>query len=82
MFHLENGWYFSREENGNVKIMKREDAEPDAALITAITMTPDDWASVVSSVCARGNRKDAFDGARLFHNLECEEEYQCLFDKH
>lgn len=73
MFHLENGWYFSREKDGNVKITKREDAEADAKLITTITMTADDWASVVASVCLDGETRDAHSAALHFHNHGCED---------
>ncbi len=67
MLHCQSGWYFTRTSDGGVLIRKHEMAREDAPLQFAIIVDPDSWASIVSSVCSRGETGPTFRAAREFH---------------
>ncbi len=63
MFHVKEGWFFERMEDGKVRVYS---PKPDIRL----EMDPDTWASVLASMSARGDSAEAFQDAQDFHNKE------------
>lgn len=74
-FHWQNGWYFERLDDGSVRIYhqdpvsKRTAGEGEfAEYDTCIDIHMDSWASIVASVCARGETGETWREALQFHN--------------
>lgn len=66
-FHVSNGFFFRRVEHGIVEIGQG----PDFDHVTVVqTMDANSWASVVSSVCARGENSETFNEALDFHQQQ------------
>lgn len=63
-FHVSDGLYFRRTEEGDVEI----GSGPDFDHVTVVqTIAPSSWASVVSSVCKRGEDHTTWTEALSFH---------------
>ena len=60
MFHAKDGWYFTRREDGSVRIIS-----PDPKV--TIVLDPDTWCSVMASVALKGDTAEAFQDARDLH---------------
>lgn len=77
MFHASNGWYFERQEDGSVKILKdlRVEELPIKHIpaLIGITLDADTWCSVVASVSATGDDASTFFAAEATHNGTKEE---------
>lgn len=63
MFHARDGLFFSREQDGTVKVR----LESLTGMATDIILPPDAWASVIASVSARGETLDTWNEARQYH---------------
>ena len=70
MFHYKDGLYFDRMENGDVHLIKREDAHPLSKIILDTVISVDGWASIVSSVSKLGEDHYRYYIAKSFHNEE------------
>ena len=65
MFHARDGLYFERLADGSVKVR----LEPIGGGAPAEAIVPaDTWASVIATVCARGETADTWNEARQYHN--------------
>lgn len=67
-FHSREGFYFDSDDEGNVTIFITETAHHAAPVLRAITLPENEWASVVASVCRRGETAESWQAARDFHN--------------
>ena len=67
MFHLKNGWFFSRLPSGDVAIEKHKDANEKSPLVTFINVSPEEWASIVASVSIKGEADRRWYTALDFH---------------
>ncbi len=63
-FHVSNGLYFRRTDDGSVEV-GRGPGFDDVEVIQ--TIDPSSWASVVSSMCARGENHLTYTEALAFH---------------
>ena len=63
MFHEDDGLYFDRLENGNIKIIKRENGISDAPIIFEQEITIDSWISIIGFMTNDDNPREAFDKA-------------------
>jgi len=68
MFHCKDGWFFERYPKGGVAIIKRESANEQSPIVASIICTPEEWASVVASVSARGEGNRRWYVALDFHS--------------
>jgi len=67
-FHAKNGLFFQRDEDGNVIVRKVEtDNLRGTRVMFKATLEPNTWASVMASVCARGEDANTFQEADQFH---------------
>lgn len=71
-FHVKDGVYFERIEDGTVHLTVFEGPFQKQAKVKDIVMSPSEWASVVASVSHNGESAHTFKGAMLFHNGERE----------
>lgn len=65
IFHWRDGWYFKRGADGTV-VMRHDSKEthrPDAEAL----IPPNEWASIVASVCASGETAETYDAATRLH---------------
>jgi len=70
-FHAKNGLFFQRDEDGNVVVRKVEsDQLRGERVMFKATLDPNTWASVMASVCARGEGATTFEEAGQFHQQE------------
>jgi hypothetical protein len=69
-FHFREGFYFSRATDGSVTIRVAESAHGDAPTLREITVPENEWASVLASVCARGESGETWQEAREFHGVK------------
>jgi len=74
MFHAKEGWFFGREKDGRVRIIKtrgavepRQVGEEFVNAEVTVLLEPDMWASVVASVSAKNETTDTYHAARDFH---------------
>lgn len=65
-FHLLDGWFFRREEDGSVRIMHRETPTSEWLRVN-ISIPADAWASVVCSVSSIGENAKRWEEAKEFH---------------
>ncbi len=66
-FHIRDGWRAERlVGSGSVTIVKEAEVPGDTGVY--LTMTDTEWASVVASVCARGETAVTYGDALAFHN--------------
>lgn len=65
MYHAKDGLYFDRLEDGSVKVV--------VSVLNGIQfetiLEPNTWASVVASVCVKGEDSNTFYAAELFHEI-------------
>ena len=78
MFHSKNGLFFCRlNDSGEVRIIKTRDGkmpDPDTnPPESAVTLTENEWASVVCSVSKGGEDHARWMRARRFHGTEFSE---------
>lgn len=64
-FHAREGWYFRREDDGSVRILAPDSLGAGAHQLVALDAST--WASVVASVCARGETGETYRAALDFH---------------
>ena len=69
--HWQNGWYFKRLEDGSVRIRKYTSPasthEPRRLVEEEAVIPPDEWASIVASVCLHGGNADEYERAGSTH---------------
>ena len=65
-FHVQDGLYFTRGENGAVTVTVTESAHVDSAVLRSFTFDRDVFASVVASMSARGEEAGGFYEAQAF----------------
>lgn len=65
-FHVQDGLYFTRGENGAVTVTVTEAALNDSAVLRSFTFDVDAFASVVASMSARGEENGGFYEAQRF----------------
>ena len=73
MFHVANGLYFKRLENGNVLIEKRESAEPRAKKIFMCEIEKDAWISVMTAVSGAPDCDATHRAAAVVHDYGTKE---------
>lgn len=68
-FHTHDDLYFRRGDNGDVHVIfpVRTEGEVWPERYEKVTLDPDTWASVVSSMSAVGENAETFRAARNFH---------------
>lgn len=66
IFHWRDNWFFKRGADGTVIIRhdSKETHRPDAEIF----IPPNEWASIVASVCALGENADTYDLATRLHS--------------
>lgn len=73
-FHWKDNWYFMRLENGGVRIFHEENyVDQDTGIRESdvcLDIDPDSWASIMTSVSARGETGETFREAQEFHNKQ------------
>ena len=64
-FHWRDGWYFKRGADGTVIVRRisHETHRPDVDLL----IPPNEWASIVASVCARNETAETYAEATRLH---------------
>ncbi len=67
MFHFKDGWFFERNPDGSVRVLKMSDATGQAAKVSETDIDPDAWASIVSFVSAEKNASVAWSAVKEFH---------------
>lgn len=65
-FHQRDGWYFSRLEDGSVQIRVEDSTAANREFRTHM-IPPNEWASVIASVCGAGETAATFRAAERFH---------------
>ncbi len=60
-YHWRDGWYFRRFPNGNVEVSNERYGR-------RLTIPPNEWASIIASVSAKGEIGEQFSAAETFHN--------------
>ena len=68
MFHVNDGLFFGRKENGDVRIVKTQDGKIDSPIIFDIIVDKSGWQSAISSVSAGGEDGYRYYLADIFHN--------------
>ncbi len=70
MFHTQEGLHFDRQENGDVKVILTNNKAgiEQRKVLFETTLSPDCWASVVSSMCIEGETGRTFRMAHVFHD--------------
>jgi hypothetical protein len=68
MFHVKNGLWFERTENGSVHLVKKADARDNAPVMEDIVIDDSSWASIVATVSAQGETGETYREALAFHN--------------
>ena len=67
-FHVADGLYFKRLENGDVVITKAKGGRDEDPIEFQIVVTKDAWASTIASVSKLGEQYGRFFLAEKFHN--------------
>jgi len=82
MFHVSNGLYFKRLNDGSVLIVKKTDSHPDSLIVFEQVIDADYWASIVTSVSTYNETALSFGAAKKFHAGEIPENYlQAIVEK-
>jgi hypothetical protein len=69
MFHLRDGLYFERLEDGGVRIVKTATGQfGDAKNVFEIEVSAGEWASVVAAVSPKGETSETYHSALNFQN--------------
>lgn len=66
-FHWQEGWFFTRLEDGSVKIVKKEEATDEAKIIVEAIIPADEWASIIAYVSVKGETGENYREAQKFH---------------
>jgi len=66
-YHAKDGWYFLREKDGSVSVVKRNNASPGSYVVAECTFDPDTWASIIASVSRQGETSTRVAEAITFH---------------
>ena len=66
MFHLKDGWCFTRQPNGNVLIEQRNSVID--RVVARVETDSSGWASMVAAMSARGENLETHNAARAFHD--------------
>lgn len=61
-FHWRDGWHFKRQDDGTVFVY-------NSAHRVTMTIPASEWASIVASVCKRGETGDTYREALAFHDV-------------
>jgi hypothetical protein len=64
-FHAHDGWYFTRLDDGHVKISAAVSRSTEV-----IRLDPETWASIVASVSEGGDTAERWQWVRRFHRGE------------
>jgi len=67
MFHWNNGWFFERLANGDVRLLKKETSHMDANIIYDIIIPSSEWISIISSVSRDNETSENYERAKTFH---------------
>jgi hypothetical protein len=67
MFHYKDGWFFERNPDGSVRVLKMSDATGQAVKVSEANIDPDAWASIVSFVSAEKSASVAWSAVKEFH---------------
>lgn len=70
-FHTKEGWWFGRLEDGSVGITKTN--ERAEVIESQVVLAPNEWASAVAFVSARGDNAETFGEVLRLHNKTDEE---------
>jgi hypothetical protein len=62
-FHARDGLYFTRTESGGVVVTITEEPKDDSLALKTIELTPEAWASVVTSMSAAGETFESWTAA-------------------
>lgn len=68
MFHAKEGWFFERNKDGSVHIVKTIEPKFESEIENEVVIDSDMWASIVSSVSVGGETYDKWIQVRKFHN--------------
>ena len=68
MFHVKDGLFFERIEDGSVRIVQRKDAKDESPIVFETVIEKDPWASVIATVSKLGENYGRFFLAEKFHN--------------
>lgn len=75
--HSRNGFYFKRQDDGSVRVRiaigNPEGGQWDDTTLREITVPPNEWASVIASVCARGADSASYQDAQDFHMIRSDQ---------
>jgi hypothetical protein len=73
MFHLRDGLFFERADNGAVRIVKTANGRfpGDDQITFDITVPENEWGSVVAMVSSVGETHESWMSARAFHMGRC-----------
>ena len=71
MFHVRNGLYFKRLDDGSVLLIKKDGA--DGPLVFEAAIDKDSWCSVVAHVCEHGPTPQMIEAAKIMHGLKTSE---------
>ncbi len=71
MFHFKDGWFFERNPDGSVRVLKMSDATGQAVKVSEANIDPDAWASIVSFVSAENDNAEAWKAVKEFHMEGC-----------
>ncbi len=66
IYHWKDNWFFKRGADGTVVVRhdNKETHRPDVSLL----IPPNEWASIIASVSARGETAEQYAAATDFHN--------------
>ena len=71
MFHAHDGWFFERQPDRSVRVVKRASAHDDAPIVVEgvfqANASNNEWASIVASVSRGGEEDYRFFAAEKFH---------------
>ena len=64
-FHWRDGWFWKRGADGTVVVRhdNKETHRPDASIL----IPPNEWASIVASVCADGETAETYEAVTKLH---------------
>ncbi len=67
MFHVADGLYFDRLDEGSVHIRKETKEADSTSVLFEQTISPSEWASIVAAVSHPENQDGAHDAANKLH---------------
>ena len=67
-FHWSDGLYFRRIIGGSVEVTQTKDGGKSDEIVWQVAIPPAEWASIVASVSYRGETRETWDTALIFHN--------------